>query len=507
MTLERPTIQQTLVYAQIMVKRENDQRLATEPFKLPTRRMLSRLIQEIPEIDKFSARFGRDAARNRFRSLKGQTNTTYPLQRAQIDHTVLDVFVIDDVRYLPIGRPYLTICMDCHTRCILGLYIGFTPPSIQSVSACLKDCFTPKTNIRKIYPDLVHDWPAYGVMDQLVVDGGPEFYSSTMEQICLRAGIEWHASPRLTPWFKGGVERLIGTINRSIAHPLPGTTFRNILEKGEYDPEKHASVTLAELKSVVYKWVVDIYHQEKHRSIHTSPAQMWNSSISGVEIRLPDESLHFEATMGRVFKERRLSNSGVTFEGLYYNSKDLEALLSRESSSLGASGNPKLKVEIRVDEGDIGSVYVLWPKSDHVYKVPAIDAAYAEGMSLFQHKVIRAFQKNDGYTNEHYAELLDAKEALQDMVSKALNGKRKRVGKRLSRFQEGRPISTATACIEKRASSSASLSNEKLQNAGITHTFSAQSKPKKPPQTVTLNELNTPRPKFASIDKEAYRND
>jgi len=46
--------------------------------------------------------------------------------------------VVDDQSGLPLGRPSVTACIDCYTRCILGIYIGFNPPSYQSVAACLK---------------------------------------------------------------------------------------------------------------------------------------------------------------------------------------------------------------------------------------------------------------------------------------------------------------------------------------------------------------------------------
>ena len=80
-------------------------------------------------------------------------------------------------------------------------------------------------------------------MRQLVVDGGQEFYSTSLEHLCLSLGIEWCAAPRREPWFKGKIERFFGTFNRDIAHGMPGTSFSNIFEKDDYDPSKHAVVT------------------------------------------------------------------------------------------------------------------------------------------------------------------------------------------------------------------------------------------------------------------------
>ena len=47
----------------------------------------------------------------------------------------------------------------------------------------------------------------------------------------------------------GTVERVLGTLMQLI-HQLPGTTFSNLTERGIYDAEGRAVLTLAELE----KW-------------------------------------------------------------------------------------------------------------------------------------------------------------------------------------------------------------------------------------------------------------
>ncbi|ELP2628267.1 hypothetical protein R1U59_005542, partial [Klebsiella pneumoniae] len=37
---------------------------------------------------------------------------TAPLEQVQIDHTVIDLIVVDDRDRQPIGRPYLTLAID-----------------------------------------------------------------------------------------------------------------------------------------------------------------------------------------------------------------------------------------------------------------------------------------------------------------------------------------------------------------------------------------------------------
>jgi putative transposase len=424
---ERNTIQETLEDAIIRVKRENELRPNDMALPVPTRRLITRLIEKIPAFDKYSARYGSEAARKTYRSLKGHVVTEAPLQRAQIDHTILDLFVVDDETHLPLGRPYLTACIDDFTRCILGTYVGFIPPSYQTVALCIKDCFLPKVHLKEEYPSIKSEWPAHGVMRELVLDNGLEFHSLSLEQVCYSLGIEMHYSPRREPWFKGKIERFFGTMNRGIAHGNPGTTFSNIFEKDDYDPAKHAVITLSTLKEIVRKWIADVYHQMPHSSIHKTPATMWRSNIKPEDIRLPDNDTHLDAIVGRSY-QRVLTHKGIEFEGLFYNSPDLTALRYQEGS--------KLDVEIRVDESNIGSIYVVWPQTSRTYSVPALDPDYATGISLRQHKIFKKWQARRPDMDQSPVGWLEAKEEIQRMVEEDLSFKRKKTRKRVARFVE-----------------------------------------------------------------------
>jgi putative transposase len=123
------TIQDAYEEALIRTMTENDQRPECDALPVPTRRLVSRCIHMLPQFDKDRARDGSEKSRKDYRSLKGHVVTAAPLDRAQIDHTILDLFVVDDKTHLPLGRPYVTACIDEYSRCVLGMYIGFIPPS------------------------------------------------------------------------------------------------------------------------------------------------------------------------------------------------------------------------------------------------------------------------------------------------------------------------------------------------------------------------------------------
>ena len=60
-----------------------------------------------------------------------------PLDVVQIDHTPMDIVVVDDLYRQPLGKPYLTLATDVATRCALGFVISFVPPSAGTVSLCM----------------------------------------------------------------------------------------------------------------------------------------------------------------------------------------------------------------------------------------------------------------------------------------------------------------------------------------------------------------------------------
>ena len=308
LTREQGKLQDALDSAMIEIIRENKLRPTAMQLPLPTRRLVKRILNKIPAFDRYAARNGREAATKRFRSVQAHRTTQAPMERAEIDHTPLDLMVIDDRTGLPLGRPYLTVCMDDYTRCVLGIHIGFEPPSFLTVARCLKHAFLPKLDLRTKYPTIQNEWAAHGVMRELVVDNGAEFHSTSLENACFTLGIEMHYSARKTPWFKGKIERFQGTLNGAIAHGNPGTTFSNVFEKEDYDPSKHAVIRLSVLKEIAHKWIVDVYHQKPHRTLKATPADVWQNSIRLDDILIPDIHRALEPRGLRQRKQRRCHN-------------------------------------------------------------------------------------------------------------------------------------------------------------------------------------------------------
>jgi putative transposase len=196
-------------------------------------------------------------------------------------------------------------------------------------------------------------------MREIVVDNGAEFHSDSLESACWLLGIEIHYAPRKTGWFKGKIERFLGSANRGVAHGNPGTTFSNILEKEEYDPAKQAVIRFSALQEMVRIWVVDYYLQKPHRALGVSPAAMWASSIEPEDILVPDDPAQLDAILGRA-DGRMLTHKGIELDGLLYNSPELAKLRMK-------SGD-RINVEIRIDDADIGKIIVLSPDKKRMFE-------------------------------------------------------------------------------------------------------------------------------------------
>ena len=61
----------------------------------------------------------------------------HPLDLVQVDHTPVDLILVDPLDREPVGRPWLTVAIDAYSRCIAGFYVTLEAPSATSVGLCL----------------------------------------------------------------------------------------------------------------------------------------------------------------------------------------------------------------------------------------------------------------------------------------------------------------------------------------------------------------------------------
>ena len=411
----------------------NKFRPASAPLPIPSRRTIYREIERRSPYELMVARYGKRRAEMEFRVSGAGPETSRALQRVSMDHTPSDMIVVDDATMLPLGRPTITSALDEHTRCPMGFYMGFEPPSCLSVMRCLKHAILPKTYIPREFPSIKNSWECYGVPELVVVDNPPEFHSSHFERACLQIGTDIQYAKVLVPWYKGKLERFQGTMNHDLIHGNPGTTFSNIFERDEYDPTRHAVVLLSTFREMLHKWIVDVYLQTPHRGIKDTPAHRWHSDLSALPPPLPPSASELEVVLGMT-AQRVVFHYGIELEGLKYNSPELGEV--RRRVGVGA------KVELTFDPGDLGHVNVLDPQKGIYILIPALNQAYAKGLSFWQNKVIRRYAQRQLDARTDIVALAQAKAEIRALVERDFNRKATRGRKRHARFMEDHTAAT-----------------------------------------------------------------
>lgn len=417
---ERGSIKATLAEARQLIMSENSLRPECSHLKFPTKSFISSLIKDLPAYDVFAARYGVDAANHKFRNAVNSAPTYRPLERAEVDHTELDILIVDAKTGLTLGRPWITLIIDVYTRCILGFSLSFDPPSHMTVTRALKMALQPKIDLRKRWPIINGEWPMFGLMQNLVTDNGLEFHGTSLEDACFMLGIGLSYCPRKKSWWKAVIERTIGTLNRNVTDGLPGRTFSSIEEKGDYQPNKKAIISLEAMEEIIAKWIVDIYHSTVHETLGKKPQSVWEEEMPLEDIPFVTNMHELDAIMGEVAK-RILTHKGIEINNLRYNSEELGVLRQR----LGAS----FEVTIKWNPEDMGHIHVL-PEDGSIIRVPVVPEFndYAVGISLFQHKhYMKYIEENINEKNNEEAlgkAKADIGVYLQDTSRKIINNKK-----------------------------------------------------------------------------------
>ena len=272
LTHQRSSVQKVVTE----VLRRCSQRGITPPHATTVRARVNRLSEK----QTLRARGYKQKAKNKFSPAPGNfPDPEYPLSVVQIDHTKVDIILVDDVHRKPIGRPWITLSIDIYSRMVTGYYLSFDAPSETSVAMCVAHSILPKDEWLTLL-GVDARWDVWGVMDKIHVDNGPDFRSDTFSQSCLMHGINLEFRPPARPNFGGNIERLLGTLLTEI-HNLPGTTFSSVKNREDYDSEKHAVMTKSEFEVWLVTLICKIYHQRLHSGIMMPPVKKWEIGIFG----------------------------------------------------------------------------------------------------------------------------------------------------------------------------------------------------------------------------------
>jgi putative transposase len=400
----------------------------------PSRKAIQKRIDQRAASEVLAKRSGRKAARDRFAPAAGALDAPWPLALVQIDHTLVDVMVVDSITRKPIQRPWLTLAIDVHSRCVAGFHLTLESPSATSVALCLAHAALPKAGWL-MARGVAGEWPVEGVPERLHLDNAKEFHSEALKRGCEQYSISVDYRPVRTPHYGGHIERLIGTMMGKV-HLLPGTTFSNVQAKGEWDPEKTAAMTLDEIERWLAHAIVGVYHRELHRGIGTTPVAAWERGILGDGDR-PGRGAPVPVADAKRFVldflpfERRLvRREGVFLHSIGYWSDVLRTWIGERE-----------RMMVRYDPRDLSRVHLLAPDGRY-YDLSYRDLSRPP-ISIWEHRLALKRLREEGRAVIDEAAIFEAIEAMRGIVDRASVASKLARRQRERRPSQQAPIQTA----------------------------------------------------------------
>lgn len=369
---------------------------------VPSRNAVLLRITRLSEYVVDKARLGGKKAGQRWKPKPGRLSVEKALDLVQIDHTLADVMLVSIDRLRVIGRPWVTVCIDVATRCVLGIYVAMHAPSSISVALCIEHSVLPKVG-----PTGMGDlWPMCGKPRQILVDNGKDFKAEALQRGCDEHLIDLEFRPVRRPHYGAHIERLIGTL-MGMTHRLRGTTFSNIAQRGDYQSAAHATLTLDEYRQWLTDTICKYYHVRKHRELGLPPLVAWERAFTAVDgtvtppIGVPNP-LQFRLDFFPL-QWRKVQRTGIEVHASRYWHDDLAELVNQT-------------VAVRFHPAELHQIYVRRPDGVLV-TAPAVagralDAASRPSIDPQTHARMETLM-GEGF---------DARDAICDNARKATRG-------------------------------------------------------------------------------------
>jgi putative transposase len=353
---KRPSMRNCLLMLKAEVHRRNVEREGTglREFTMPSRTCFENLIKGMGVYYLTAKRHTEDYARKKFAITQGGVLVERPGERVEMDEWMVDLSILfthlriwnvltkeeqDAVKRI---RVWLTVAIDCATKCILAMHFSHRKPSHRSSLAALEMIVTDKTPISQIVGTGM-PW-IYGLVPEaLLTDAGSAFRDVRFRSTVAALRCEHIIPPSGQPAARGTIESFFHTCELRFMSYFDGRTFSNILQKGKVDPRGYASVNLDVFNRIFVRAIIDIYHTTPHSGLGgETPADAWERLSAFSAINQPISSIERRHLFG-VELERAISDKGVRVFGVHYNSSELQRHRF-EQQALPMSPPPRVKI-------------------------------------------------------------------------------------------------------------------------------------------------------------------
>ena len=412
LTIQKPSVQSVVDKVLAECKKMN--------IIAPHSNTIRNRIESITEYEKLKKQGNRGIARTKYEPAPNKFEADYPLQLIEIDHTPCDIILVDDEHRLPIGRPWITVAIDIYSRMIVGYYLSMNAPSVTSVGMCVSNTILPKDTLLAKF-DVNSNWNVWGFPETIHVDNGADFRAEAVKKAGLAHGINIEFRPVGRANFGGHIERVIGTLMHEI-HNLPGTTFSNIKQRGEYNSDANASMTFFEFEKWLITFITKIYHKRVHNSLFLTPEQQWEEGLFGDEnsigfIQKPSSNSTIILDFLPIY-ERTIQKNGVNIEGLNYYDHVLRTKINQTENG------KKKQFIFKRDPRDISYIWFYEESTKEYFKIPVANQNMPS-MTAWEFDSIKTNLKNKGLKRVNQDAILEAREELHNQIQLSVKNSKK----------------------------------------------------------------------------------
>jgi hypothetical protein len=446
-----------LVEQLLDVRREIDEALsdpASQPhlvqIQLPSRSWFYNYVrwfdsQPGPGAETYKTRHGQAAWEDNFRLFDRFAETaTLPLQYVFADHYKLDVLHVDDEYREILSRLWLTLLIDAYSRAVLGLFLGYEDPCIESVQGALHHAIWSKTELDAF--GVTQPWACFGVPQRLFLDNAWAHHSHSLEDLARAlagdgryTAMEIVFRPPYQARYGGLVERLFGNLAGQLRERLPGAILQPD-QRAWHNASQGACLLYRDVERVIYQLVIDYLHTPHRELAGTTPHEKW---VSGMQLMMPVPP-PLTPQLSRCFwrlhpQTRTAYRSGICLFGLHYWDANLAPLRGRDRRGR------RHHVHLRYDPGDISRVAVFengaWLGDAYAQEFRLADGQY-ELVSLWELEMAKALvrQRHHGRLPRPQSWLIHLLETRELIVQRQTEKKHiRRKVEELKRRRRGRP--------------------------------------------------------------------
>lgn len=325
---------------------------------------------------------GRRSIAERPDGMFGRLAVSRPGQYLVMDTHHLDVHAMEPVtmRWVP---AQLTVAMDLHTRCVVGLTCTPIAERAVDVAAVLFEALCPRPARGLLHPNA--KWPYHGIprnivftengdywgfpvtaAESLIVDNGKSYVSQHTISVCQRMGINVMPGQVYKPTDKPQIERFFRTLREDLIQRLPAYTGPDIHSRGK-DLEEDAFMYIHELEELIRNWVTRRYHKKDHAGLRSplwhgdelAPNEAYEVGVAayGLPRLSPDPWLFVEFLPT---EWRLIQHYGIDLNKRIYDHEILHGDTFGKGPSPYGGRHPG-KWPIRYDPNDIRYAYIQNP--------------------------------------------------------------------------------------------------------------------------------------------------